>query len=70
VLAAHFGARYWQTEWGRVFDGASAVLRDGQVPVRYTVDIKFGQRLGLANRPFTLKIEQQVFDFQGCAGLH
>ena len=32
-------------EWKRVFDGASAVRRDGQLPVRYTVDVKFGQRL-------------------------
>jgi hypothetical protein len=32
-------------EWRHVFDGASAVRRDGQTSVRYTVDVKFGQRL-------------------------
>jgi hypothetical protein len=32
-------------EWRHVFDGASAVHRDGQTAVRYAVDVKFGQRL-------------------------
>jgi hypothetical protein len=32
-------------EWRHVFDGVSADPRDGQAPFRYTVDVKFGQRL-------------------------
>jgi hypothetical protein len=32
-------------EWRHVFNGASALRRDGQTPVRYRVDVKFGQRL-------------------------
>jgi len=32
-------------EWRHVFDGGTAIQRDGLMVVQYMVDVKFGQRL-------------------------